>query len=257
MDPRWPAVLWLVRHGESAGNVALAAAEAAGAPTIEITGREVDVPLSTRGEKQARALGHWFAQRPETERPSIVMTSPYARAHRTGALALESLAPTRPLVHVVDERLRERELGILDRLTRHGIRARYPDEVARRAQLGKLYYRPPGGESWCDVILRLRSLLDHIQLRFRDERVLLVSHQAVVLCFRYLLEEMSESQLMTIDGERELANCSLTTYVAQQDHETHRLVLTGYNDVGHLEEEGAPVTVAPDTGTPALEPERP
>ena len=26
--------------------------------------------------------------------------------------------------------------------------------------LGKFYFRPPAGESWCDVILRLRSVLE-------------------------------------------------------------------------------------------------
>lgn len=246
VDPRWPSILWLVRHGESAGNVARDAAEAAGLPHIEILGREVDVPLSPRGEAQARALGHWFAQQPEAQRPSVVMTSPYVRAHHTGALIVEALQEGDTLAHVVDERLRERELGILDRLTRSGISARHPEEVTRRAQLGKFFYRPPGGESWCDVILRLRSVLDHIQLRFRGERVLLVSHQAVVLCFRYVIEEMSEAQLMAIDAERDVANCALTTYVAEQVGDKHRLALTGYNDVAPLAGEGAPITTTPD-----------
>lgn len=246
VDPRWPAILWLVRHGESAGNVAHDAAVLAGLPAIDIVGREVEVPLSPRGERQARALGRWFAARPEAERPSVVMTSPYTRACRTGAIVLESLEAAHPLAHVVDERLRERELGILDRLTRRGIAARHPDEVARREQLGKFYYRPPGGESWCDVILRLRSVLDHIQLRFRGERVLLVSHQAVVLCFRYLLEEMSEAQLMAIDRERDVANCALTTYVARELDGHHRLALAGYNDVAPLADDGAPITTSPD-----------
>ena len=43
---------------------------------------------------------------------------------------------------------------------------RHPAEVprARRAaaHVGKFYFRPPGGESWCDVILRLRSLIEMI-----------------------------------------------------------------------------------------------
>ncbi len=63
---------------------------------------------------------------------------------------------------LTDERLRDRELGILDRLTRLGVKTRYPDEAERRLWLGKLYYRPPGGESWADVALRLRSILDEL-----------------------------------------------------------------------------------------------
>lgn len=65
---------------------------------------------------------------------------------------------------IIDERLREKEFGILDRLTRLGIEQRHPELAASRQLVGKFYYRPPAGESWCDVILRLRSVLDTISL---------------------------------------------------------------------------------------------
>ena len=61
MRQRWPERLWIVRHGESAGNVARDAADAAGLPMIDIAQRDVDVPLSPLGLRQAEALGHWFA----------------------------------------------------------------------------------------------------------------------------------------------------------------------------------------------------
>ena len=61
---RWPDRLWVVRHGESAGNVARDAAHAAGEEEIEIKARDVDVALSALGEKQSRALGRWFAALP-------------------------------------------------------------------------------------------------------------------------------------------------------------------------------------------------
>lgn len=72
-DPTWPTRLYLVRHGESAGNVARDRAEAAGLPTIDIEGRDVDVPLSALGERQSRALGRWFRARDEAERPTVVL----------------------------------------------------------------------------------------------------------------------------------------------------------------------------------------
>ena len=61
MRKRWPDRLWIVRHGESAGNVARDAAMTAGLAEIDIAGRDVDVPLSALGEQQSRALGRWFA----------------------------------------------------------------------------------------------------------------------------------------------------------------------------------------------------
>jgi hypothetical protein len=113
---------------------------------------------------------------------------------------------------VQDERLREREFGVLDGLTRKGITAQFASESERRALLGKFYHRPPGGESWSDVLLRLRAALDEMRLETAGERVVLVGHQVVVLLVRYVLERMTEQQILDIDREAEVANCSLTTY---------------------------------------------
>ena len=117
---RWPDRLWVVRHGQSAGNVARDAADAAGLPRIDIADRDVDVPLSELGERQSIALGRWFASHPKELRPDIVMTSPYLRAQLTGELIRKEggLAISQDKAFIVDERLREKEFGILDRLTR-------------------------------------------------------------------------------------------------------------------------------------------
>jgi probable phosphoglycerate mutase len=80
---RWPTRLWIVRHGESAGNVARDAAHAAGLADIKIGTRDIDVPLSARGEQQSTVLGHWFAAMPAAARPEIVFSSPYLRAWST------------------------------------------------------------------------------------------------------------------------------------------------------------------------------
>ena len=76
MRQRWPARLWLVRHGQSAGNVARDAADASGKSMIDIQLRDVDVPLSPLGERQAEALGKHFASLPEAEKPELVLSSP-------------------------------------------------------------------------------------------------------------------------------------------------------------------------------------
>jgi broad specificity phosphatase PhoE len=237
--PDLPARLWLVRHGQSAGNVAAARATDEGRALIEIADRDVDVPLSELGTRQARALGTWFARQPADERPTVVLSSPYVRAIQTAQSAVAGL-DLPPERFIVDERLRERELGMLNRLTRHGIVARYPEQAELRARLGKFYYRPPSGESWCDVLLRLRSITDFLHLRCRDERVLVVAHQAVVLCFRYLIEGMTEADILKIDAQAEVANCSVTAYDRPAEGGPMRLRL--YNFVAPLEEAGAPVT---------------
>jgi len=253
MESRWPEVLWIVRHGQSAGNVASDAAHAAGAPEISIAERDVDVPLSPLGEEQAAALGRWFASMPADERPTVVLSSTYARARRTAELIREAggLAG-RDLEIDADERLREKEFGVLDRLTRHGVEARFPEQAEFRRLLGKFYHRPPGGESWCDVILRLRSALDTLSLHYRGQRVLIVCHQVVVLCLRYLLECMTEEEILAIDAEAEVANCSVTSYEFNRElGRNGKMELRLFNFVAPLEEAGAPVTRRPDEAVAA------
>jgi probable phosphoglycerate mutase len=248
MQSRWPSRLWIVRHGESAGNVARDAAMAAGLPRIDIPERDVDIPLSARGEEQAAALGRWFADLPASERPEVVLTSPYLRSLRTADLIAKAGGLTPHAVRrAADERLREREFGVLDRLTTQGIRHLFPDQAQARQALGKFYHRPPGGESWCDVILRLRSALDTVSLHHAERRVLIVAHQVVVLCLRYLIETLTEAELMAIDAQGDVVNCGVTEYCFDEAVPPDgALKLVRYNFAAPLREAGAPVTAAPD-----------
>jgi broad specificity phosphatase PhoE len=244
MTQRWPQILWLVRHGESAGNVARDAAHAANSHRIDVTGRDVDVPLSARGEEQARALGAWFATLPAEDRPEVLYASPYVRAVRTAQLFREARGVEADLPICIDERLREKEFGILDGLTTAGVAALLPDQAEFRRILGKFYHRPPGGESWCDVIFRLRSLLDTIALHHGGRRLMIVAHQVVVLCLRYVIEQLNEDEILAIDRAGDVANCSVTEYRMGDDGKP---VLIRYNAVEHIERApAAAVTVETD-----------
>jgi broad specificity phosphatase PhoE len=243
----WPDRLWIVRHGESSGNAAREAAHAASLTHIETgAARDVDVALSALGEQQSRALGRWFGAMPAGQQPEVLVCSPYARARDTAAL-IQAAGGLRPAEVVVDERLREREFGVLDRLTRQGIAQLHPEQAELRRAVGKFYHRPPGGESWCDVILRLRSALDSIALHHGGARVLIVAHQVVVLCLRYLIENLTEAEILAIDAAGDVANCGVTDYAF--DPALGRgggLALRAYNFVAPLEAEGTPVTDEPD-----------
>lgn len=248
---RWPARLWLVRHGQSQGNVARDAAHEAGLDVIDLDLRDVDVPLSDLGHAQAAATGAWFAALPEDQRPQIILSSPYIRAKQTaeaicaaGGLA-GGAKPT-----VLDERLREREFGVFDGLTTSGIRARYPEEAAHRAKIGKFYHRAPGGESWADVILRLRSVLNTINLHYSDKTVLVVCHQVVVLCMRYILEELREADVLTIDKQADILNCGISAYDFEPDRNALCVpTLVLWNLGAPMEEEGTTTTAEPDMMT--------
>jgi ribonuclease H / adenosylcobalamin/alpha-ribazole phosphatase len=245
MPQSWPSVLWIVRHGQSAGNVARDLAHAQGAHRIPLTLRDVDVPLSDLGREQAGSLGKWFAGRPE--QPEVLLASPYVRARQTAEIfrAHGGCAPDESIC--CDERLREKEFGILDGLTTPGVAHSEPQQAEFRRLLGKFYHRPPGGESWCDVIFRLRSLLDTISLHYGGRRVLIVAHQVVVLCMRYIIEGLSEEEILAIDRLGDVSNCGVTEYrfdpAAGKDG---GLTLAAYNVTAPLEADDTPVTAAKD-----------
>lgn len=235
------AGLWLLRHGQSLGNVANDAARRDGLHRLDLTDRDMDVPLSDLGREQAAAFGHWLAGHPRDGRPDVIVTSPYARAVQTAEVVIDTAGLDVDLVP--DERLREREFGILDLLTHRGVVAQYPSEAERRQRLGKFYYRPPGGESWVDVALRLRSLRDSLVREHADRTVLLIAHEVPIIITRYLVERLDEAGALALSRDGRLANCSLTTYVRTDDHQL-RLDRDAWT--APLEREDTPVTEETD-----------
>ena len=163
------------------------------------------------------------------------------RATTTAQLAMAQFASSPGAVPppiYVDERLRDRELGILDTLTSHGVRTRYPGEAERRHSLGKFYYRPPGGESWTDLALRLRSFLasltgdtDHF------------THDAIITMTRYLCCGLTEREVLDLAAHNPIGNASISRFTR---HENGSWQVADYNAQDHL--------VQPDgRGPPTLE----
>ena len=206
---RIPKSLWIIRHGESTSNIARQTAESSKSSEIIFPEREADVPLSEFGRAQSAAPGKWFAAQPE--KPTIIYSSPFERTLETTKIIQEAAALKNVEIRL-DERLRERELGVFDRLTKLGAMQKFPDECARRERDGKFYHRPAGGESWIDVCARLRSFIETDLSKLENEKVLIVTHEVVVHCFRYILENLTEAEILAIDSARDVGNCAITSY---------------------------------------------
>lgn len=226
--------MWLVRHGESLANVAAARAEAAGDDVIDVEYRDADVPLSPLGAAQSRSLGQELADRGIDDVPVALWVSPYLRAQQTIEIALEAGRLAEPEKRV-DERLRDRELGVLDLLTLQGVRNRHPDEERRRQWLGKYYHRPAGGESWADVMLRLRSALSDIERIEGTERLVIAAHDAVVMLVVAVCLDLDEPTLMEFARTHAVANASLTRL--RRDRPGAPWMLEEFSSVGHLDDD--------------------
>ena len=124
----WPERLWLVRHGQSQGNVARDAAHEAGlqrhrprparrrraAVRPRPPAGRGDRPLVRRAARGRAARGH-----------HLLALYPRRRPPRRSAMPAGLAGGAKP--SILDERLREREFGVFDGLTTHG----HPRTISR------------------------------------------------------------------------------------------------------------------------------
>ncbi|HZM69508.1 MAG TPA: histidine phosphatase family protein [Candidatus Cryosericum sp.] len=207
---KWPARLVVMRHAESEANFRRDHIERSnsGLTHVQVGTRDVDVPLTDKGREQARQAGRFLASAGAPF--DAVYVSPYHRTRETAGLAIEPMDP-RPAL-IIEERVREKEFGVLEGLTRTGVRTLQAQEHDRRLMVGKYYYRPPGGESYPDVNLRVHSFLGTLVREHAGQRILVVTHSVVVLSFRRLLERLEEEKVLELDRHNEPRNASLSVY---------------------------------------------
>ena len=234
-----PTALTAVRHGQSTANAAFAEAAATGALTVPITERDADLPLTDLGRAQAADLGRRLAAQP----PQHVYCSPYRRARETLGIALATAHehgaphPSHIPVHH-DERLRDRETGAWEMLTEAALRRKYPEDIARREHVGHYYFRPPCGENFPDVQLRIRSVLGEALPAAAGAHLLIVAHDAVVLMLRMILDPLDEAAFLDLWARQgAVTNCSVTRWEPDPKARPARLRLTHANDTTHLRAE--------------------
>jgi probable phosphoglycerate mutase len=231
-----PTALTAVRHGQSTANAAFALANATGALTVPITERDADLPLTDLGRAQAADLGRRLARQP----PDLVYCSPYLRTRDTLQIALRTAhehgAPAPSAIPVrYDERLRDRETGAWEMLTEAALRRKYPEDIARREHVGHYYFRPPSGENFPDVQLRIRSVLAEALPDAAGRHLLIVAHDAVVLMLRMILDPLDEAAFLDLwASQGAVTNCSVTRWEADPKARPARLRLSHANDATHL-----------------------
>lgn len=239
MPSQRPAEIVFLRHGESLANInelKVAQGLLDRYPKALLNVRDADIRLTERGVAQAQVTGRYLAE--QFGPFDYCYVSPWARTRETFEHVLDGypdgdreqmLRCTR-----YDERVREREMGVLNWLTREEIAERYPDQTRRREIDGEYFYRPSGGESWADVSQRLGETLTDM---YRDRpgcRLLVVAHAVVVLCFRKLIQRLDEEEILRINRENGPRNCSINLY-AYDPHagEDGKLALKEWNHVAY------------------------
>jgi broad specificity phosphatase PhoE len=216
--------LLLVRHGESIGNI-----------TRQL--QRHDEPLTERGQRQARELAAFLADRPDLR---VVYTSPLVRAHETAAIIGEAIG-LRPIPL---PGLAEIDVGEAAGLAFDEWSARDPEGAQRWRDEG-IDFVWPGGESGRQLAARTAAEIDRIISTHRLDRgaVVVVSHGgALAWIIAHLLREPRDRW-----PTHQLLNCSLTEITVDADEQAVTFVC--HNEVSHLSpepEEEAALGQVPD-----------
>jgi len=130
-----------------------------------------DVRLSTAGKRQAAELG----ERRAGAEIAAAFASDLEHAAETARIAFGS----RGIPVLLDWRLRECDFGEFD--------GRPVAELEHARE--RFVYDPfPGGESYVDVVARVRSFVADLASRYAERRVVIVGHQATKIALDHVLE---------------------------------------------------------------------
>ena len=187
------AVLYLIRHGQTAANV------------DGISQGQRDVPLNALGRLQADRVGARF----EGRQLHGVFSSPSSRAGDVAAaIAGQRLAVTR------DPRLAELDQGELDGLSGPEMRERHQDFLERWRTDDAPSLQMPGGESLVEAQARIVESCEQVATEYQGGEIAVVSHNLAlrgVLChalgiplrrFRQLTVDLAGVSAVTIEPGR-------------------------------------------------------
>jgi len=149
-------MLYLVRHGESIGNI--------NKRYCGIT----DVELSPVGMAQAKIASSNF----EKINFSQIYTSPLKRAYETAKIISEE---TNVGLKVIDC-IKEINFGIFENMTWEEMQKDYKSETDKWIEQG-FEYKFPKGESYSDIIVRISDFIDGIK---KTDDSVIISHFGVI-----------------------------------------------------------------------------
>lgn len=214
----WPAVLVMVRHAESEGNVRNADERAA----YDLSSDRY--PLTELGRRQAQITGRHLGETYGAFDAYYV--SYYERSRET----MRIMFPNAKVYE--DPRLAEANRGIWHSLTAAEVEQYYPGEMKRKQREGYYHYRPLGGENWPDIELRIHSFLGTLARDYEGKKVVMVVHGHWLILFQRLVERFSIAEALLRYERGSFNNASVTTYhgeVNPWDNHKGRLVLVNQN----------------------------
>jgi broad specificity phosphatase PhoE len=222
-----PALLVLVRHGQSLRNIAkkrnrFFLDDEARKPIRGIPDHLIGI--TETGRRQALETG--VALRDRFGPFDQIYHSGYRRTIETTDAILEAYPPEVRTSMRVRHHLfiRERDQGHAYDMTDAEAAGAFPWLQDYWTMFGPFFARPPGGESLAQVCERVYAFLQKLGRTMGGKRVLIVSHAGTMWCFRYVLERWTYEEAEHRFQTESIPNCSVTWY---EPEPPSRLALRG------------------------------
>lgn len=200
-----PTRLLLLRHGQTQLSV-----------QRRYSGRGNPV-LNEVGWRQAGLAARYLSQRGGI---AAVISSPLQRAYDTATMAARALG-----LHVaVDDDVIETDFGAWEGLTFAEAAERDPE--LHRRWLHDTSTTPPGGESFDDVLRRVRRACDRIMVGYEGETVLVVSHVTPIKTLLRLALDAGSNILYRL--HLDLASLSIAEFYSDGQSSVRLVNQTGY-----------------------------
>jgi len=134
--------------------------------------------LTEKGRKEIERA----AEELKKEKIDLVFASPLPRTRESAEIVAKELG----LDIVFDERLREIDLGIYKGKPKE----QYIKEFLEKE--GSFYRKPSGGESWNEVKERVKSFLEELEEKYKDKRILIISHGNPLVFLEGIMRGLSD-----------------------------------------------------------------
>ena len=151
-----------VRHGETEWN------------KIALQQGHLNSDLTELGKLQAKAIADGL----KSYKIDHFYSSDLGRATQTADIISEIIG----LKYTVEERLRERNLGILQGMTKNDFKIKFPDEYDK-LNSNEPEWKIPDGESIKDRYIRSIEIVEDLAKKHYGKTILLVTHGGILMSF--------------------------------------------------------------------------
>ena len=171
--------IYFLRHGQTDWNAEL-----------RLQGQK-DIPLNETGRGQARQNGRALAQLLDDPQRFRYIASPLGRTRETMNLVRLELG-LHSHGYETDDRIKEISFGHWEGYTVDEMREIDADGVARR-EADKFVFQPPQGESYAQLLTRVKSWLPYV-----TEDAVVVCHGGVLRVLEMILNDTPAADIMQV-----------------------------------------------------------